>query len=84
MRREPIIVEPERKEFFVEVLSDDAAHGIIVARFGRFDPALRAYETLIADKPLMRVVMRKMAHMYRNYIPARLHNSYDRSREYPM
>ena len=74
---------PGPKDFWVEVINDEASHGLIVARFDRFDPALRFYERLIVDAQL-RVVMRHRAHVYRNFIPARLHNSYDRRREYPQ
>jgi hypothetical protein len=41
------------------------------------------YDDLVADRPLMRVVMRHMSHVYRNYIPRRLDNTYDRGAEYP-
>lgn len=69
--------------FFVEILNDDTSHGIIIARCDRFDQAIEIYDRLIGEKPTMRVMMRHMSHVYRNYIPQRLHNSLDRSREYP-
>lgn len=74
---------PGDKEFWVEVMNDDASHGLVVARFDRFDPAAAFYERLIRDSR-MRVVFRQRMHVWRNYIPARLHNSYDRRREYPI
>lgn len=74
---------PGPKNYFVEILSDDINHGIIVGRFDRWRDAAKMYDGLVADRPLMRVVMRHMSHVYRNYIPDRLHNSYDRRREYP-
>lgn len=75
---------PGPKDFYVEVLNDDRSHGIIVAAFDRFQPALNHYEALLRRSKEMRLVMRHGAHIYRNHIPERLHNSYDRSREYPM
>lgn len=73
---------PGDKEFWVEVLNDDDTYGLVVARFDRFDDALALYDRLTRNS-LMRVIMRQRAHVFRNYIPERLHNSYDRSREYP-
>ncbi|WP_398471919.1 hypothetical protein [Tardiphaga sp.] len=69
--------------FFVEISDDDNRHGIIVARFRRFAHALEYYNLLVktVPPPQMRVVMRHQAHVYRNYIPTRLDNSFDRSRE---
>ena len=72
------------KEYWVEILNDDRTHGIIVGEFERWQMAVEMYERLIRGRPQMRVVMRHVAHIYRNYIPDRLHNSYDRSQEYPM
>ncbi len=74
---------PGDKEFWIEVMNDDRTHGLIVARFDRFDPALAFYENLIKDAQL-RVVFRQRMHVWRNHIPARLHNSYDLRREYPI
>lgn len=78
----PIVAEGP-PNFWVEVWNDDDTHFIRLYRFGRFEPALDAWESLVKDKPAMRVVMRHFAHVYRNYIPARLDNSRDREREYP-
>lgn len=80
----PIRITEGKPLFFVEICSDDRGHSIIVFRRHHFDDALRIYEKLIgtAPPPQMRVVMRHMSHVYRNYIPARLHNSIDRNREY--
>lgn len=75
---------PGPKHFYVEVCNDDDTFGIIVARFDSFDAALGEYNRLMNEPPLMRLVMRNRAHIYRKFIPERLHNSYDRSREYPM
>lgn len=82
----PAIESGVEPYFFVEICSDDRGHGIIVARYRRFAPALDYYELLVdtVPPPTMRVVMRHMAHVYRNYIPRRLDNSRDRSREYPQ
>lgn len=77
------IVSDGPPNFWVEVWNDDDTHFIRLYSFGRFEPALKAWETLVADRPAMRVVMRHFAHVYRNYIPARLDNSRDRDREYP-
>ena len=68
---------PGQKNYFVEILSDDRNHGIIVGRFDRWRHAAQMYDDLVADRPLMRVVMRHMSHVYRNY-PARQDNSFDR------
>lgn len=85
MSHDEIIHVPVAKPlFFVEILNDDRSHGIIIARLDRFDQALQIYDDLIRDEPTMRVMMRHMSHVYRNYIPRRLHNSLDRSREYPQ
>jgi hypothetical protein len=81
-KSEPIYVEDGPPEYWVEVMNDEASHGLIIARFHRFTPATRFYEKLIDGSPL-RVVMRQRAPVFRNYIPARLHNAYDRAREYP-
>lgn len=60
------------KEHWVEILSDDRAHGIIVGKFERWQPAVDHYDDLVRDRPQMRVVMRKVAHIYRDYTPDRL------------
>jgi hypothetical protein len=80
----PILVTSNVPEYLVEVLTDDRAHAIVVGAFDHFEPALRYYKRLIAREPPLRVMMRRFAHVYGNYIPARLHNSYDRSAEYPI
>ncbi len=74
---------PGPKNYWVEILNDDDTYGIIVGRFDRWKLADAMYERLIEGRPQMRVVMRHVSHVYRNYIPQRLHNSYDRAREYP-
>lgn len=79
----PLILTEGPPDFWVEVWNDDKTHFIRISEHGRFDPARDAYNELIKTKPAMRVVMRHRTHCYRNYIPARLHNSYDREREYP-
>jgi hypothetical protein len=56
----------------------------VVGRHHQFDPAQAHFAELIAGKPPMRVTLRRFAQLYGNYIPPRLHNSYDRSAEYPM
>ncbi len=71
-------------DFWVEIWNDDDTHFIRISEHAHFDAAIAAYERLTKPQPAMRVVMRKRAHVYRNYIPARLHNTYDRSREYPQ
>jgi hypothetical protein len=72
------------KDFWVEVWNDDDTHYITISTHARFDPAVAAFDALVKSRPAMRVVMRKRAHIYRSYIPARLHNSFDRTREYPQ
>jgi hypothetical protein len=85
MARDGSLILPEGPpDFWVEVWNDDNTHYITISTHGRFDAAVAAFERLIKPSPPMRVVMRKRAHVYRNYIPARLHNSYDRTMEYPQ
>lgn len=79
--RVPIRI-PGPKDFWVEVMCDDRCHGLIVARFDNFDAALGEYKRLIKGEAQMRVVMRHRAHIYRNYIPPRLHNRYPRDIDY--
>ncbi|NUU41415.1 hypothetical protein [Tardiphaga robiniae] len=79
----PLILTEGPPDFWVEIWNDDSSHFIRLHAYGRFDPALAKWRDLVKDEPAMRVVMRHRAHVYRNYIPKRLHNSYDRSREYP-
>ena len=70
-------------DFYVEVWNDDNSHYIRITSHGHFDATVAAFDGLVAGKPAMRLVMRKRAHVDRNYIPARLHNRYDREKEYP-
>lgn len=60
------------KPHWVEILSDDRAHGIIVGKFELWREAIEYYDKLVRGRPLMRVVMRKIAHVYRDYTPDRL------------
>ncbi|EKS26718.1 hypothetical protein [Afipia felis] len=60
------------KLHWVEILSDDGAHGIIVGKFERWQPAVDYYDDLVRGRPQMRVVMRKVAHVFRDYTPDRL------------
>ena len=75
------IVSEGPPNFWVQVWNDDDSHLIRIYRFDHFEPALKALEALVADKPAMRVMMRHFAHVYRNYIQACLDNS--RDRKYP-
>lgn len=71
-------------DYWVEIWSDDDKTYETISKHRRFALALEAYTKLVAEQPNVRVVMRHRAHVYRNHFPARLHNSYDRSKEYPM
>lgn len=66
------------KDYYVEVYNDQDTHYIRVASFDNFDAATGEFKRLTKDEPDMRVTMRRRAHVYEDYIPARLRRETDR------
>lgn len=59
-------------EFEVDVWADDRCAYIRVAVYPRFDDAVAEFDRLTRPYPDMRVTMRHRAHVFREWVPARL------------